>query len=419
MPKALQAGLPDSDPGRLALLGKPAGSHGRQALLPRKSASISSAMQIPFLNAITKLLRRVLGYFTEFLAFFFLVYLRKKLIGFSVTFERNKNRLVKFLIMKRGRYNRPFLHLATISVLGIGVLIAPYLADTYPIFSSKASTNLDLASSEQAQQSIIVGENVFETQVSEKPRDTVITYTVQKGDTISTIAQKFGISEETIKWANDLSSDSIAISDQLKILPVTGIAHKVLKGDTVYTIAKKYDTEAQKVVDFPFNDFTNPETFALVEGQMLIVPDGIKPSVRPTFRRPTYIAQGPTSFSASGFTWPVRGGISQFASWYHMALDISSDFGVPVVAAQSGTVTKVNVGSWDGGYGTNIAVSDGSGFETLYAHMSGVNVGIGSSVVAGKTVVGWVGMSGRTTGPHLHFEIRRGGVLTNPLAYLQ
>ena len=354
-------------------------------------------------------------------ASFLFRYLQKKVMGSSRTFEKNKNILVKFFLMKRGRYNRPFLHLTTMGVLGLGVLVAPYLADTYPIFSSKASESLvDLTSSEAQQQSIIVGENVFATQISEKPRDEIITYTVQKGDTISTIARKFGIDEETVKWANDMTSDNITVGDSLKILPVSGIAHKVTSGDTVYTIAKKYDTEAQKIVDFPFNDFANPETFSLIAGQILIVPDGIKPSERPTFRRQTYFATGPaTSVGSSGFTWPVRGGVSQFASWYHMALDITSNIGTPVVAAHSGTITKINVGSWDGGYGTNVIVDNGNGDSSLYAHMSGVNVGIGQRVTAGRTVVGWVGMTGRTTGPHLHFEIRKNGALVNPISYLQ
>jgi murein DD-endopeptidase MepM/ murein hydrolase activator NlpD len=352
---------------------------------------------------------------------YLLSYLHKKVMGFSRAFEKNKNMLVKFFLMKRGRYNRPFLHLTTMGVLGLGVLVAPFLADTYPIFSSKASESLvDLTSKEAQQQSIIVGENVFATEISEKPRDKIINYTVQKGDTVSTIARKFGIDEETVKWANDMTSDNIAIGDTLKILPVAGIAHKVSPGDTVYTIAKKYDTEAQKIVDFPFNDFSNPETFSLISGQILIVPDGIKPSERPTIRRQTYFATGPASaIPSGGFTWPVRGGVSQFASWYHMALDITADNGTPVVASQNGTVTAISAGSWDGGYGTNVWISDGSGSDSHYAHMSGVNVSIGQRVSGGRTVVGWVGMTGRTTGPHLHFEIRKNGGLVNPISYLQ
>lgn len=357
----------------------------------------------------------------EFGEFFFLYYLHRKVISASHLFEKNKNRLVKFFMMKRGRYNRPFLHLTTMGVLMLGVLIAPYLADTYPIFASSASANLDFENSESEKESITVGENVFATEISEKPRSEVLNYTVQKGDTISSIARKFKVSEETIKWENDLSSDTISVGDTVKILPVTGLIHKVSKGDTVYTIAKKYDTEAQKIVDFPFNEFANPETFSLVEGQMVVVPDGIKPSEQPTYVRPrqTYVATGPVTITASGFTWPLRGGISQFASWYHMALDITSNVGTPVVAAHNGRVSSINVGSWDGGYGTNVRVESSDGFQSLYAHMSSVNVSPGDTVIAGKTVVGWVGMTGRTTGPHLHFEIRRGGALVNPLSFLQ
>ncbi len=359
-------------------------------------------------------------HFASFLEFF-LYYARRKVLGFSHFFESNKNRLVKFFLMKRGRYNRPFLHLTTMGVLGLGVLIAPYLADTYPIFASNASTIADLKDASSKEQSIIVGENVFQTIRSDKPRDKVITYSVEKGDTISTIAKKYGISSDTIKWENDLSGDTVDVGDQLRILPVTGIAHKVATGETVYSIAKKYDTEAQKIVDFPFNDFANPETFSLVTGEILVVPDGVEPSEQSTQSpRQVYIAQGPAnSVSSGGFTWPLRGGISQFAYWYHMALDITDPVGTPIVSAQNGTVTRVSVGTWDTGYGNNVWISNGAGLDSHYAHMSAVNVSVGQQVVAGRTVVGWVGLSGRTTGAHLHFEIRRDGVLVNPLGYLQ
>lgn len=337
-------------------------------------------------------------------------------------FEKNKNILVKFFTMKRGRYNRPFLHIATMGVLSIGVVISPFLADTFPIFASSASESFEDISLEK--QSIVVGEDVFETKKSNKPRDKVIEYTVQKGDTVSTIAEKFSgpnnsISQDTIRWANNLVNDNINVGDKLKILPVTGVEYKVIKGDSVYSIAKKLDTDPQKIVDFPFNDFANPETFSLVEGQKLIVPDGVKPSEQPFIKHEVFIAKGPFSISPSGFTWPVHGIITQFASWYHMGIDIATNIGTPIMAAQNGIVTKVDVGTWDGGYGTSVWVSDGNGMESHYAHMSGVNVTIGQKVTGGSSVVGWIGMTGRTTGPHIHFEIRKNGVLVNPLPYLQ
>lgn len=359
---------------------------------------------------------KVLKEFTVFL----LSYFRTKIITSFRSFEKSKNRLVRFFLIKRGRYNRPFLHFATMIVLFIGVIIGPFLADTYPVFGSSTQAVLSAQTVPEAV-SIEVSEDVFETRDSKKPRDKIITYTVQKGDTLSTIGSKFEVSADTIKWANDLRTDSLTVGDTLKILPVTGISHKVSSGESIYTIAEKYDTEPQKIVDFPFNDFANPETFSLVAGQILIVPDGIKPSERPNYirRQPAYIATGPVTVSSSGYTWPLRGGISQFASWYHMALDITADVGTPILAAQDGTVSKVITGTWDGGYGNNVYVDSTNGQGSHYAHLSNVNVTAGQSVVAGKTVIGWVGMTGRTTGPHLHFEVSQNGSLINPLNVLQ
>jgi len=82
-------------------------------------------------------------------------------------------------------------------------------------------------------------------------------------------------------------------------------------------------------------------------------------------------------------------------------------------------VSGVNTGTWDGGYGTSVWIDNGQGFSSHYAHLGGVNVGVGDSVAAGKTVIGWIGMTGRTTGPHVHFEISKNGALVNPLSYLQ
>ncbi len=333
-----------------------------------------------------------------------------------VSFESFKNNLVKLFTIKRGRYNRPFMHVAAMAVLGVGVIVSPFLADTYPIFQGQEN-NIAI-SSPNSKESIVVNSDVFQTVQSARPRDKIIDYTVEKGDTLSTIAEKFGISTETIRWANDLTSDDITVGDTLKILPVTGIAYKVAKGDSVYSIAKKLDSDPQKIVDFPFNDFANPETFTLVEGQILIVPDGVKPQEQSTFKRQVYIAQGPISISGLGFTWPIHGIVTQFAAWYHMALDLAASYGTPIVSAQNGVVSSVSVGTWDSGYGTNVWVTNGS-VATHYAHMSGVNVSVGQTVTAGSSVLGWIGMTGRTTGPHVHFEVRKDGSLVNPLPYLQ
>lgn len=341
-------------------------------------------------------------------------------MNFSAGFEKNKNYLVKFFMMKRGRYNRPFLHLATMGVLAVGILIAPFLADTYPIFASKqpafASESADKKST-----TIEVGQDVFETESSQKPRDKIITYNIEKGDTIETIAKKFDISTDTIKWENNLSdSDILKIGQEILILPVTGVAHKVEPGETIYSIAEKYKTNAQGIVDFPFNNFANPETFAMVAGQIIIVPGGVEPEAQPQYvnKQQTYIATGPMPVSVSGWYFPVAGGVSQYPSWYHMALDIAGDVGTPVYAAHSGTVEQVILGGWDGGYGNNVWINDGDGVKTHYAHLNAANVSAGQSVIGGQTIIGFRGNTGRSTGPHTHFEIQVNGTLVNPLNYV-
>jgi murein DD-endopeptidase MepM/ murein hydrolase activator NlpD len=256
----------------------------------------------------------------------------------------------------------------------------------------------------------------MDTQISNKVRDSIIDYQVQSGDTVKSIAEKFGISQDTIRWKNDLVKDKIKVDQTLKILPVTGIAHTVVKGDTVYSIAKKYDADSQAIVDFPFNTFTNDETFELAIGQTVIVPDGIMPvaAVAPRARQLTPNAG---SVTASGqFVWPTQGTITQRYSWYHPGLDIANR-GLPtVVAADSG---RVMFAGWDAsGYGNMVLIDHGNGFMTRYGHMSQIMVISGQTVAKGQTI-GRMGSTGHSTGPHTHFEIYLNGVRVNPLNYLK
>lgn len=363
---------------------------------------------------VTNIMREIKG-FLEFLVY----YGKKKLINFSVSFEKNKNSLVKFFLMKRGRYNRPFLHLTTMGVLGVGVLIAPFLANTFPIFAAQ-NNDLSLASSSAEKQSALTGQEVFQTDISSKPRDKIITYQVERGDTLGTIANKFGISSNTIRWANNLSSDTLTVGQSLQILPVSGVSYKVESGDTVYSVAKKFNVDADNIVSYPFNTYAgNGARYGLIAGETLIVPNGIDPSAQQTVKPYVYVASGPVPVTNDGFTWPVQGIITQYASWYHMALDIAAPIGTPLIAASSGTVDYVSLGTYDTGYGNNVWVNKGDGLRYHYAHMEAVNVSVGEHVTGGQTVIGWIGVTGNTTGPHVHFEIQSSGSLVNPLPYLQ
>jgi murein DD-endopeptidase MepM/ murein hydrolase activator NlpD len=101
-----------------------------------------------------------------------------------------------------------------------------------------------------------------------------------------------------------------------------------------------------------------------------------------------------------------------------MALDITAPLGTPIYAAQNATVSVVSIGGWDGGYGNNVWIDNGAGVATHYCHMQAANVSVGQRTVAGQTIIGWVGLTGRTTGAHLHFEVRANGTLVNPMGYL-
>lgn len=354
--------------------------------------------------------------FTEFVSFLY-AYSKHHLLRLVVFLEGIKNIFVKLFQMKRGRYSRPFLHVTTILVLGIGVMIAPLLADTFPLFSASAGL-AKTPSPNSEEQPIAVDTNVFNTQISSQLRNSIITYIVGNGDTISSIAQKFGISEDTIRWENDLADDTLSVGDQLKILPVSGIAYKVQSGDTVYSIAKKFATNPQKIVDFSFNDFANPETFSLVVGEILVVPDGIAQSAQSTYTAPVYVQVPSYSGSVTGgWIWPLQGLITQYFTLYHTGLDIAGPIGTAIVAAKAGVVDEASCG-WNYGYGCHVLLDNGGGYSTMYAHMvTQPAVSVGESVSQGQ-VIGYRGSTGNSTGPHTHFEIRIAGHVVNPLPYL-
>jgi murein DD-endopeptidase MepM/ murein hydrolase activator NlpD len=245
---------------------------------------------------------------------------------------------------------------------------------------------------------------------------------VGEGETISSIAELYGLQQDTILWENNLTPKSkIKPGDELKILPIDGVRHKVARGETIYTIGKKYKLEGaqvQVIVDYPFNDFLNDETFELATGQYIMVPDGIKSTVTAApVARTVYTTPDAGAVTASGvFVWPAAGRITQGYRFYHKAWDIANSGGGPILAADSGTVVAAG---WDAsGYGNKVAIDHGNGFVTIYAHQSVIQVRIGQRVNRGD-VIGQMGSTGRSTGVHLHFEIRQGGVLLDPGNFLR
>ena len=333
-------------------------------------------------------------------------------------FERVKGAVAQVLYRQRGRFARPFVLSAMGGLVAMAVVLAPVLANSFPGIEQNQGEEL-LPSSQIMQ----VTDTGTTTEVSDKVRDKVLEYIVQPGDTVSGIADKFGVSEDTIKWENSLKSvDAIRPGHVIRVLPVTGMRHKVTRGETIYTIAKKYEANPQAIVDFPFNTFKDNENFSLDVGQELIVPEGKKPADPAPWspRTPSLAQRTPDAgvVSALGqFVWPMGGRLTQNFSWYHRGLDIATSHGTPVLAADAGRVT---VASWkdNSGYGIQVMIDHGNGYATRYAHLSKVSVTVGQSVNRGD-VVGLEGSTGRSTGPHLHFEIFKNGVQVNPRLFLK
>jgi len=336
-------------------------------------------------------------------------FLTKKIQKYGILFEKNKDIVVDILIARRGTYQRPFLHMSLGLLFVVGAISAPIITN------SETGLDQDFASPSSVVFALDMSEYGVETQKSEKPRDQVEDYLVQKGDTLSTIAEKYGVSVDSIKWVNDIKRDSLTIGQTIKIPPVTGVVHKVREGETVYSIAKKYKTDAQKIVNYPFNDFSDLDTFALNVGQTLVVPEGVvadAPVAKPPLAKLPPVLMGGTG----QFQWPTAGIITQYPIWYHMAVDIANSSSPGIVAADSGTVTVVEFLKY--GYGHHVLVDHGNGYATLYGHMSEIYVKPGEGVKRGS-LIGRMGSTGRSTGTHLHFEIRKGGILVNPLPFLQ
>lgn len=254
------------------------------------------------------------------------------------------------------------------------------------------------------------------TLIPDRPRLDIVTHTVKSGDTLYGIAQKYKLNAETIMFANGLENnpDLLRLGQALTILPVDGILHTVKKGDTLDKIAKAYKVTAAAITNYAWNKL-NASSATIAVGQKVIVPGGRKEL--PIQRAQVYSGPVPAGAkSGTGrFVWPTSGYVTQGYKSLHRALDIARATGTPVKAADSGYVV---VAGWsNAGYGNYIVVDHRNGYQTVYAHLSKIFVSVGQ-VVAKGTVIGNMGNTGRSTGPHLHFEIRKNGVPQNPLNYL-
>lgn len=236
----------------------------------------------------------------------------------------------------------------------------------------------------------------------------IAVYVVREGDTLSQIARMFGVTTNTIAWANDISAGSISPGDELIILPISGLKYEVEKGDTLKSIANEFDGDIDEIL--AYNGLQSNSDLSV--GQEIIIPNGVVPTKKASTSRvaSSTTSSGSGSVSSSGyFIRPTKGVRTQGIHGYN-GVDIGAPSGTPIVAAASGEVIISRSGGWNGGYGNYIVISHANGTQTLYAHNSSNVVGVGAYVTQGE-IIGYVGSTGKSTGNHLHFEVRGA---TNP-----
>lgn len=251
-------------------------------------------------------------------------------------------------------------------------------------------------------------------------RGGVVDYIAEEGDTLSSIADKFGLSLNTLLWANDLSKSSVIQPGQkLVILPVDGVVHHVKKGDTISGIAKLYQAKASEII--AFNNLSSENDIYI--GDILIVPGGKMPVSRSTRTYVSTPKQVPVA--SSYFICPVGSScvLTQGLHWYN-AVDFQASCGSPVFAAAGGKVLKValtnSTSRWAfGGAGNHITILHPNGTITFYGHLRSSLVSPGQQVSQGQMIATSGGMpgtpgAGLSTGCHLHFEVEGA---RNPFAY--
>ncbi len=356
---------------------------------------------------------------------------------FFKSFENIKDNLTRRMFWGRGNFLGSALQVVAFVLIFIVVISYLYRKPVVIVASDGQLDRIGVPETD-----IMVMNASLNTLVpQDRARRSVEQYVVKGGDTLSTIAEYYSISTESILWANNMTArDFIKPGQTLEIPPSDGVLVTVAKGDTLAGLAKKYEANEQSIADFNWLDYP----FTLEEGAKLFIPDGKMPAPpkpviasTPSF----YVSNQYTTASTAAavgdpnvgrfISWPVAGGagvISQGYRAYHRAIDIASSAMPNIAAAAPGTVIFAGcsgycppLGSTYGGsgYAWSIQIDHGNGYTTWYAHLKNIYVRSGQYVGRGEAI-GQMGSTGRSTGVHLHFELRNGvgfGSQVNPLGF--
>jgi murein DD-endopeptidase MepM/ murein hydrolase activator NlpD len=312
-------------------------------------------------------------------------------------------------------------------VLNIGtaalVLMLPYTAATYAradaspedaaIASVAAVPNDDIARAQVAPRGVIAGTRSPTTVAAQEARP-IIVRTIAKEDTLSSMANYYDISLEALAYANGIGQEdeTLWVGHELVIPPGEGALYKVKEGDTVEDIASRFKVEATAIMSFNRMYF-EPEHFAI--GQTIFVPGAALPALKRTERSKSIAIPSNAQLPArtGRLAWPVKGLLTQYYWWGHTGVDIAAPYGTGIGASDDGIVVAtgpVAVG------GLRVCVQHAGGLQTCYYHTSAVYVSPGQTVTRGQLIAA-IGLTGVTTGPHVHWELKVNGVPQDPLAY--
>jgi LysM repeat protein len=318
-----------------------------------------------------------------------------------------------------------YLGLRVQSTQAASPLITSTVSTQSPILAS-SSNPIDGSLPKYAK--LIIDEGIsrrttLHTNIPTRARTKVIDYTVTTGDSVFGIAQSFNLQPETILWANyDLLNDSPDMLDpgmSLNVPPVDGVYYQWQEGDSMDSVASKFDAKAEDILGWEGNNFdlTDPHVEA---GQWIMIPNGhrefrqwLVPTIARSNSGVSKSVLGPGAcegdysgaYGSGAFAWPSSSHVLSGNDYWsgHLGIDIAGSVGDGVFAADAGVI--VFAGWANGGYGYMVMIDHGTGYQSLYAHLSAVNVGCGQSVYTGS-YIGAIGSTGNSTGAHLHFEVR-------------
>lgn len=353
-----------------------------------------------------------------------------------------------------------FIRVATLALLVVMALVVTWVMDRFYVAGQGISSQQVLAAKPDPTPTIavmmpaydvsllaaadesVLRNSVLQTNRPARPRYDVLVYEVMPGDTIFGIAQKFNLRPETILWGNYnvLADDPHRLrpGQKLNILPMNGVYYEWHAGDGLNGVAEFFGVTADDIVDFPGNrlnrqtlgDYANPN---IQPGTWLVVPGGRREFI--TWSAPRITRDNPAVAKVLGpgscegawdgpvgigtFIWPTAqhtlSGFDYSPETNHYGIDLGGYTGAAIYAVDNGVVVYAGWNDW--GYGNMVVIDHGGDWQSLYAHLSAWNVTCGAGVYQGD-VIGAMGSTGNSSGPHLHFELRIGSSRVNPWSFL-